>query len=73
MGFLDSLFSSAASKGGVPGYLKGDYEKEGLDPENEGGFSAANAGQKMYCTQCRKIYIGGYKCRDCNNILVEWH
>ncbi len=73
MRFLDSLFSSGSSKGGVPGYLKGDYEKVGLATENENGFSVANPGQKMYCTKCRKIYIGGYKCSDCNNILVEWH
>lgn len=73
MGFLDSLFSSSSSKGGVPDYLRRDYEKFGLDPDNEVRGSISNKGKKMYCTMCRKIYNGGHMCPDCENLLVEWH
>lgn len=72
MGFLDSLFSSSPNQGGLPGYLKNAYEKAGLDPDNETKGKVANQGKKMYCTMCRKVYNGGYKCSACDNILVEW-
>lgn len=72
MGLFDSLFSSS-SKGGVPSYLRESYEKYGFDPDNEGGSAKPNNGKKMYCTRCRRIYNGGVNCRECRNILVEWH
>ncbi len=70
MGF----FSSSSKKGGVPGYLRKDYEKFGLDPDEEeyDVASTPNHGKKMYCTMCRKIYNGGIKCTKCDNLLVEW-
>ena len=45
MGFLDALFSSSSGKGGVPDYLKREYEKFGLDPDNE--ISDANEHKKI--------------------------
>lgn len=74
MGFFDSLFSDGKGKSnGVPGYLKKDYERYGLDPDNEGGRRSPNEGKKMYCTRCRRIYVNGYViCPDCRNNLVEW-
>ncbi len=73
MGFFDSLFSSSSNRGNVPDYMRKSYEKFGLDPDDEGSKPVSNNGIKMYCTQCRKIYNGGYMCTKCNNILVEWH
>lgn len=73
MGFLDSLFSSPSGKGSMPDYLRKDYEKYGLDPDNESVGSVPNKGKKMYCTMCRRIYNGGAQCPKCRNILVEWH
>ena len=71
MGLFDSLFSSS-NGGGVPNYLRKEYERFGLDPD-AAPQSAPNEGTKMYCTMCRKIYNGGYTCSNCKNILVEWH
>lgn len=71
MGLFDSLFSST-NNGDVPSYLRKDYERFGLNPDNEVSKRPSNNGTKMYCTMCRKIYNGGYLCRQCNNILVEW-
>lgn len=73
VGFFDSLFSSSSGRGNVPDYLKNSYEKFGLDPDDEGENHISSNRTKMYCTQCRKIYNGGYKCIKCDNILVEWH
>ena len=76
MGFFDSLFSSSSSnKGGVPSYLRNDYIKHGLNPDDEGmGRSTSNRGKKMYCTMCRRIYEGDIAiCPKCENILIEWH
>lgn len=73
MGFFDSLFSSSPDRGGVPDYLKNSYEKFGINPDDESRNQIPNNGIKMYCTQCRKIYNGGYKCTKCDNILVEWN
>ena len=75
MGFLDSLFSDSSSnkKGGVPSYLRDDYRKFGLDPDENDLPPVANEGKKMYCTRCRRIYNGGCVCPECRNLLVEWH
>lgn len=73
MGFLDSFFSSPPGQGGMSDHLRKDYEKFGFDPDDEGGGPIPNKGKKMYCTMCHRIYNGGVKCSQCNNILVEWH
>lgn len=52
--------------------MKNEYEKVGLDPDNDLSGEIANQGKKMYCTMCRKIYNGGYMCPARHNILVEW-
>lgn len=72
MGFWDS---SSSRKGGVPTWLRKDYEKFGLDPDNEAPWNSSddNSGKKMYCPRCGSVYNGGYKCRECGNLLVEWH
>ena len=66
MGFFDSFLSN---EGSAPSYIRKQYEKYGLDTDNEVS-NVSNQGKKMYCTMCRKIYNGGYKCGNCNNILV---
>ena len=77
MGLLGSLFSalgdsnSGNSKGGVPSYLRNDYEKCGIDPDYVS--PDPNRGKKMYCTMCGRIYNGGAMCLDCRNDLVEWN
>lgn len=38
------LFSSSSNKGGVPSYLKKEYEKLGLDPDNEVKGGPVNQG-----------------------------
>lgn len=72
MVFLNSLFTSSSNRGSVPSYLKNEYEKVGLNPDNDLSGEIANQGKKMYCTICRKIYNGGYMCPARHNILVEW-
>ena len=58
IGFLDSIFSSSSDKGGIPGYLRKDYEKIGIYPDDEEGSPLANNGKKMYRIMCRRIYKG---------------
>ncbi len=75
MGLLDFLFSgsSSSSNGEAPDYIKKTYSDNGLNCDHEfDGMKVANAGRKMYCTRCRTVSNGGYKCRECGNLLVEW-
>lgn len=64
LGFFDN---NQKKKSGPPEYLRRTF---GLDYDYDS--PKPNQGKKMYCTMCRKIYNGGVRCYDCDNILVEW-
>ncbi len=73
MGFFDSLFSNNKGSGNIPSYLRKDYEKFGLDPDDESWGPSPTREKKMYCTRCRRIYVNGSViCPECRNTLVEW-
>lgn len=55
--------------GGVPGWLRGSYEKFGLDPNEENSSAGSQNRSKWVCPRCGTTnWSDNYKCKSCGNI-----